>query len=107
MAFANMAQATAEDCTAVTNLMAANSILAKQVVLYTNRLSTRYADNVALQTVMKILNGYDKNFKAKAATLKRSVHYSGAGATNKDGIIPETNCDIEGQAHHPTWCSTP
>ena len=40
VAFANMAQATAED-RAVTNLTTANSTLTEQVALYANRLYTK------------------------------------------------------------------
>ena len=46
--FANLVQATAEDCTAVTNLKTANRILTEQVALYDNRLSTKEAENMAL-----------------------------------------------------------
>ena len=48
MALANLAQATAEDRAAVTNLTMANSTLTEQVARYDNRLSTKEADNMAL-----------------------------------------------------------
>ena len=48
MTFANLAQATSEDRTAVRNLTTANSTLNKQVVLYANRHSTKEAYNMAL-----------------------------------------------------------
>ena len=50
MTFANLEQATAEYCSAVTNLNTANSTLTEQVALYTNRLSAKESDNMALQT---------------------------------------------------------
>ena len=50
--FANMLQATAEDCAAETNLMTANRTLTEQVALYANRLYIREVDNMALQTAM-------------------------------------------------------
>ena len=45
VAFANIAQSTAEDRAAVTNLTTENSTLTEQVALYDNRLSTKEADN--------------------------------------------------------------
>ena len=39
--FANLAQATADNCASVTNLTTANRTLTEQVELYTNRLSTK------------------------------------------------------------------
>ena len=77
-----MAQAMVEDSDAVTNLMMANSTITEKVVLYTNRLSTKEADTMALQTDMENLLGEVKNLKAKVATLKRSYHY-GRTSTNK------------------------
>ena len=55
MAFANLAQATAKDRAAVTNLTTANSTVTEQVALFANRLSTKEADNMALQKAMRIL----------------------------------------------------
>ena len=55
MAFANVAQATAEDCAAVTNLKMSNSTLTEEVALYTNRFSNKEAENMALQTVTRNL----------------------------------------------------
>ena len=57
VAFTNLAQATAEDCSTVTNLTTENSTLTKQVELYANRLSTEELDNMALQTSMSKLQG--------------------------------------------------
>ena len=57
MAFANLAQATVEDCAAVTNLTTANSTLNEQVVLHTKSLSTKEVDNMALETAMRNLQG--------------------------------------------------
>ena len=72
----------------MTNLTTSNSTLTKQVELYSNRLSTKAADNMALQTATKNLQGEVKNLKAEAANLKKSVHSSSAGVANKDnGII--------------------
>ena len=53
MESANMAQATSEDCAAAPNLMTANLTLFEQVALYANLLSTKEADNAALQTTIK------------------------------------------------------
>ena len=57
MAFSNLEQATAEDCAAVTNLITVNNTLTEQVVLYKNRLSTKEAYNMSLQTAMRNLQG--------------------------------------------------
>ena len=57
MAFTNLAQATAEDCSTVTNLTTENSTLTKQVELYAIRLSTEVLDNMALQSSMSKLKG--------------------------------------------------
>ena len=57
MVFANLTQATAEDQAAVTNLTMANSTLTEKVALYVNRLSTKEANKVALQTAIKNLEG--------------------------------------------------
>ena len=51
------------------------------MALYANRLSTKEADNVALQTVMKNLQGEVKKLEAKVATFKRSGHSGDANAT--------------------------
>ena len=55
MTFFYLVQATAEDCSIVTNLTTSNSKLIEQVVLYGNRLSTKEADNMSLQTAIKNL----------------------------------------------------
>ena len=57
MTFANLAQATAEDRAAITNMKTANSTLTKQLSMYTNRLSAKEADNMVLHTCMKNLQG--------------------------------------------------
>ena len=62
--FVNMEKATEEDCATATNLTIANLTLSKQVVLYAKRLSTKKADNMALQTATKNLQGEVKNIKA-------------------------------------------
>ena len=88
MAFVNLVQATAEDRTAVTNLMTANSTLREQVAMYANRLSTKEADNMELQTAIRSFQGELKNLKAKIYSLKKSVHSGAAGAANKEtGIL--------------------
>ena len=79
-----MAQATAEDQDAVTNLTMANITLAEQVALYANCLSTKEADNIALQMAIKNLQGEVKNLKSEVANLKKSGHSGAAGAANKD-----------------------
>ena len=48
MEFANLAQAMAQDWEKVTNLNMANSTLTEKVAIYTNRLSTKEADKMAL-----------------------------------------------------------
>ena len=53
--FTNMKQTMVEDRSAVTNLTMANITLTEQVALYDNRLSTKEADNMELQTSMKNL----------------------------------------------------
>ena len=57
MAFANSAQAIAEDCVAITNFPTANSTLSKQVPMYANGLSTKDSDNATLQTAIKPYRG--------------------------------------------------
>ena len=57
MAFANLEQVTAEDRAVIINLTTSNSTLTEQVVLYTNRLSTKEVDNMELQTSIKKLQG--------------------------------------------------
>ena len=91
VAFANMAQATAEDCAAVTNLTTANNTLTEKVALYAKHLSTKEADNRALKTAMSNLQEELKNLKAEMYNLKRSVHSSAAGAANKDNgrMVPK------------------
>ena len=90
----------------MTNLTTANSTLTKQVSLYFNRLSTKEADNMALQTATKNLQGEVKNLKAEAANLKKSGHSRSAGAANKVNIIMTPRWKKDGQDHHPTWWST-
>ena len=107
MAFANMAQSTAYNCAAVTNLMTANITFTKQVVVYSNHLSTKEADNVALQTAMKNLQGEVKKLKAGVSTLKSSGHSSGASATKHNSRRPEPKWNREVQAQHSTSWSTP
>ena len=63
VAFSNMSQATAEDRTAITNLTTAIRTLIEQVALYSNRLSTKEVDNMALQTAVRNLQGELKNLK--------------------------------------------
>ena len=53
------------------------------MVLYTNRLSTKEADNV-LQTAMRNLQREIRNLKAEVVSLNKSDHSDGAGAANKD-----------------------
>ena len=55
VSFSNLAQATAEDRAAVTNLVTANITLTEQVVLYSNRLSTKEVDNMTLHTAVRNL----------------------------------------------------
>ena len=64
VSFSNLAQATAEDRAAVINLVTANSTLTEQVVLYSNRLSTKEVDNMTLHTAVRNLQGKLKNLKA-------------------------------------------
>ena len=78
----------------------------EQVVLYANRLYTKEADNVALQTAIKNLQGEFNNFKAEVENLNKSGHYGSAGAVNKDNGRMNPRLKREGQAHHPTWWST-
>ena len=103
VAFANLAQAIAEDRAAVTNLTTANSILTEQVALYANRLSTKEAYIMSLQTAMRNLQGKLKNLKAKMYSLKKSGHF---GDASKDNGIMFPKWKIEGQSQHPTRWST-
>ena len=84
MAFTNIAQATSEDQAAITYLTTSNITLTEQVVLHTNHVSTKYADNVALQTAIKNLQVKVKNLKAEVANLKKSGHSGSGAAANKD-----------------------
>ena len=106
MEFSNLAQAKAEDSAAVTNLTTANSTLTEQGTMYANRLSSKEADKMALQTDMKNLQRVINNLKAEVASLKKSVYSGTAGAANKDNGRMVTKWKIEGQSHHPTWWST-
>ena len=106
VAFANLAQSTAEDRAAVTIMKTANSTLTEQVALYTNRLSAKESDNMALQTAVSNPQGELKNLKAQVASLKKSGHSGGAGAVNKDNGIFLPKWKREVQYHHPTWWIT-
>ena len=57
MAFFNLSKTIEEDCSAATNLIIANIARTEQVALYANRLSTKEADNMALQAEMKTYRG--------------------------------------------------
>ena len=103
MAFANLAQSTAEDRATITNLKTVNSTLPEQVVRYANRLSTKEADNVLLQKAMKNLQGEVKKLKAEVTTLKGSGHNDGTSATKHNRGRPEPKWKRELQDHHPTW----
>ena len=74
--------------------------------LYANRLSTKGADNMALQTAINNLQGELKNLKAEVAILKKSGHSGGSGATSKDNGRLVHKRKREGQYHNPTWWST-
>ena len=76
------------------------------MAIYANHLSPKEADNVALQTAIKNLQGEVKNLKTEAARLKSSVPSYGARAGHKDNGRMTPKWEIEGQAHHPTWWST-
>ena len=106
MAFSNLAQAMAEDCASVTNLITANRTLTEQVAMYLNRISTKEADNMALQTVMKNLQGEGNNLKVEVVSLNNSGQSRGVVAANKENGIMLPMWKREGQAHHPTWWST-
>ena len=75
-------------------------------MLYANHLYTKEADNVALQTAIKNLQGEVKNLKAEVANFKKSGHSGSAGAANKDNARMTPRWKREEQAHHPTWRST-
>ena len=106
MVFDNMKQATSEDRDTVTNLSKRNSTLNKQVKLYINRLSTKEADNMALQTAIKNLQGEVKNLESKVANLKKSGHSGVDGAANKDNGRMTPMWKQEGQSHKPAVWST-
>ena len=55
--FYNLAQATAKDRAAITNLTTEKSTFSKQVTLYTNRLPNKEVYNKALNTAVKNLQG--------------------------------------------------
>ena len=74
--------------------------------LHPNRLTSKEAYNVAIQTAIKNMQVEVKNLKAEFANLKKSGHPSGASAANKDNVRMTTRWKREGQAHHPTWWST-
>ena len=83
--FSNLAQATSEDRAAVTNLTTVNSTLTEQVAMYTNNLSTKEADNMALQTSMSNLQSELKTLKVEVDKLNKSGQYAvSAAASYKD-----------------------
>ena len=84
VSFSNLAQATAEDRAAVTNLVTANITLTEQVVLYSNRLSTKEVDNMTLHTAVRNLQGKLKKLKAEIQNFKKSGHSGAAGAAYKN-----------------------
>ena len=90
----------------MTNLTTVKSTFTKKVELYTNRLSTKEADNMALQTAIKNLQGEVNNLKLEVANLKNSGHYGSARAANKDNGRITPMWKLEGQSHNPTWRST-
>ena len=90
----------------MTNLATANSTLTEQVSLYSNRLYTKEADNMALQTAIKNLQGQVKNLKAWVANLKKSGNSGVAGAADKDNSRMTPRWKRERQSHHSTWSST-
>ena len=104
--FSNLAQATLEDRAALTNLTTVNSTLMEQVAMYTNNLSTKEADNMALQTTIRNLQGELKNLKAKMYSPKKSGQFSSNGAANKDNgrVVPQWKREVH--FHHPNWWST-
>ena len=61
---------------------------------------------MALQTVIKNLQGEINNLKAEISNLKKSGHSGGASATNKYSMIMVPKWEREGQSHHLTWWST-
>ena len=75
--------------------------------MYANRLSTKEADNVALKTAIKNLQGEVKNLKAEVATFKRSGHPGGIITTKYKRALPDPKWKREGKHHHPNWWSTP
>ena len=68
----------------MTNLTTEKSTFTEQVAMYANRLSTKEADNMALKTAIKNLQGEVKNLKAEVANLKKSGHSGSGAAANKD-----------------------
>ena len=70
--------------------------------LYSNRISTKEAENMSLQTSMSNLQEELKNLKAEIYNIKKPVHSGAAGAANKDNRRMVPNWKREGQYHHPT-----
>ena len=64
-AFTNLAQATAEDKVAVTNLTDANIHLAAQVSYQANNMMTKDAAMETMQNIILQLQGELKNLKSK------------------------------------------
>ena len=62
--FANLEQEMVEYWSDITTLTTMNTTLTEQVVLYTNCLSTKEADNEELQMSVRNLQGKVKNIKA-------------------------------------------
>ena len=85
MYFDNLAQATVEDRVVVNKLTTAKITPTEQAALYTNPLSTKEADNVALQTAMKKLK---MEVKTSAPKLPPSIGQAtsrGASTTKHRG----------------------
>ena len=106
MYFDNLAQATVEDRVVVNKLTTAKITPTEQAALYTNPLSTKEADNVALQTAMKKLK---MEVKTSAPKLPPSIGQAtsrGASTTKHKRGRPYPKWKREGQSTHPTWWST-
>ena len=84
IAFYNLVQAMTENRAAVANLTTSNSTLAEKLAMYTNHLSTKEANSMALQTAIQNLQREVKKLKAGLSSLERSVHSGCDGADNKD-----------------------
>ena len=77
-AFSNPAQETANNRAYINKLMKGGGNLTKQVVLYSNNLSTKDEYNDALQTKVSNLQDELKTFKAEISTQKKSSQPDGA-----------------------------